>query len=126
MADDVKVARVMIQQLVDDARNGTLINRRDSNSVSNTTIIHGPNRNTVIVHIPSNKVGVVIGRGGETIRDLQDRSGARINVTPDSAASLQSSERSVTLIGDEPAIQRARALIDEIVTNGDGVLKVSS
>ncbi|CAH1759678.1 6947_t:CDS:10 [Entrophospora sp. SA101] len=127
LADDVKVARVMIQQLVDDARNGTLVNRRDSNTPSNAaanaTAAHGQNRNTVTVQIPSNKVGVVIGRGGETIRDLQDRSGARINVTPDSAASPQSNERPVTLIGDEAAIQRAKALIDEIVTNGDGVLK---
>ncbi len=108
--DDVKTARAMIQQLVEDASNGTLTSRRDS---------HGGNRSTITIHIPVNKVGVVIGRGGETIRDLQDRSGARINVTPDSAASPQSNDRPVTLIGDETAVQRAKALIDEIVNTGE-------
>ncbi|CAG8631467.1 3285_t:CDS:2, partial [Scutellospora calospora] len=106
-ADDVKNAKGMIQQLVDDAINGNTLNRRDLQS-------GGGNRSTITIHIPSSKVGVVIGRGGETIRDLQDRSGARINVTPDSAASPQSNDRSVTLIGDEAAVQRAKALIDEI------------
>ncbi|CAG8709316.1 2521_t:CDS:2, partial [Funneliformis mosseae] len=109
--DDVKTARSMIQQLVEDASNGTLTSRRDSHS--------GGNRTTITIHIPVNKVGVVIGRGGETIRDLQDRSGARINVTPDSAASPQSNDRPVTLIGDETAVQRAKALIDEIVNTGE-------
>jgi far upstream element-binding protein len=109
--DDVKTARAMIQQLVEDASNGTLTSRRDSHG--------GGNRTTITIHIPVNKVGVVIGRGGETIRDLQDRSGARINVTPDSAASPQSNDRSVTLIGDDAAVQRAKALIDEIVNTGE-------
>ncbi|RIB24159.1 hypothetical protein C2G38_723122 [Gigaspora rosea] len=109
--DDVKNAKGMIQQLVEDAINGNTLNRRDLQG--------GGNRSTITIHIPSSKVGVVIGRGGETIRDLQDRSGARINVTPDSAASPQSNDRSVTLIGDEAAVQRAKALIDEIVNTGD-------
>lgn len=50
---------------------------------------------------------------------MQDRSGARINVTPDSAASPQSNDRPVTLIGDDAAVQRAKALIDEIVNTGE-------
>ncbi|CAJ0626013.1 12631_t:CDS:10 [Entrophospora sp. SA101] len=112
LADDVKIARAMIQKLVEDARNGSLVNRRDS-------AMNGQNKNTVIIRIPSNKVGVVIGRKGETIRDLQDRSGAHINVTPDSAASPQSKNRPVTLIGDDEAIQRAKALINEIINNGE-------
>lgn len=107
--EDVKSARGMVQQLVEDAINGNSTSRRDS----------GSSRSTITIHIPISKVGVVIGRGGETIRDLQDRSGARINVTPDSAASPQSNDRPVTLIGDEAAVQRAKALIDEIVNTGE-------
>ncbi|CAG8726927.1 14424_t:CDS:10, partial [Acaulospora morrowiae] len=110
--EDVKSAKAMVQQLVEDAINGNSTSRRDS---------QGFNR-SITIHIPSSKVGVVIGRGGETIRDLQDRSGARINVTPDSAASPQSNDRPVTLIGDESAVQRAKALIDEIVNTGESSL----
>ena len=102
----------MIRSLVDDAL-ASQANRRGD---------YGPSRATVTIHIPSSKVGVVIGRGGETIRDLQDRSGARINVTPDNAANPQSTDRPVTLIGDDAAIQRAKALIDEIIKGGDAAL----
>ncbi|CAG8532298.1 17201_t:CDS:10 [Acaulospora colombiana] len=110
--EDVKSAKGMVQQLVEDAINGNSTSRRDSQGFSRS----------ITIHIPSSKVGVVIGRGGETIRDLQDRSGARINVTPDSAASPQSNDRPVTLIGDDAAVQRAKALIDEIVNTGESSL----
>ncbi|CAG8465218.1 5711_t:CDS:10 [Paraglomus occultum] len=110
--EEVRSARSMIRSLVDDAL-ASQANRRSD---------YGPSRATVTIHIPSSKVGVVIGRGGETIRDLQDRSGARINVTPDNAANPQSTDRPVTLIGDDAAIQRAKALIDEIIKGGDAAL----
>ncbi|CAG8562359.1 8356_t:CDS:10 [Paraglomus brasilianum] len=110
--EEVRSARSMIRSLVDDAL-ASQANRRGD---------YGPSRATVTIHIPSSKVGVVIGRGGETIRDLQDRSGARINVTPDNAANPQSTDRPVTLIGDDAAIQRAKALIDEIIKGGDAAL----
>lgn len=35
---------------------------------------------TVTMMIPSNKVGAIIGRSGETIRMLQERSGARLDM----------------------------------------------
>jgi far upstream element-binding protein len=108
--EEVRSARSMIQSLVDDAL-ASQANRRGGD--------YGSSRATVTIHIPSNKVGVVIGRGGETIRDLQDRSGARINVTPDNAANPQSTDRPVTLIGDDAAVQRAKALIDEIIKGGE-------
>ena len=102
----------MIQSLVDESLAGQANRRGD----------YGPNRVTVTIHVPSSKVGVIIGRGGETIRDLQDRSGARINVTPDNAATVQSADRPVTLVGDEAAIQRAKALIDEVINAGEVAL----
>ena len=38
----------------------------------------GPDAVTMIV--PNDKVGLIIGKGGETIKNLQNRSGARIQV----------------------------------------------
>jgi far upstream element-binding protein len=58
----------------------------------------------------------VIGRGGETIRDLQERSGARIAVTP-SPQDHDSTSRLVTITGDDAAIERAKSLIEEIVND---------
>lgn len=72
--------------------------------------------NSQTIQIPSTKVGLVIGRGGETIRDLQDRSGARIAVTP-TPHDHTSNMRTVTITGDDNAIQMAKTFIEEIVND---------
>ena len=40
-------------------------------------------QNTVEMMIPSNKVGLVIGKGGETIKQLQNRSGCKMMMQQD-------------------------------------------
>ncbi|KAI7830468.1 hypothetical protein BC939DRAFT_439423 [Gamsiella multidivaricata] len=77
---------------------------------------YGRGGTTATIQIPSTKVGLVIGRGGETIRDLQDRSGARIAVTP-SPHDHSSPSRTVSITGDDGAIERAKAFIEEIVND---------
>ncbi|KAG0274177.1 hypothetical protein BGZ95_010041, partial [Linnemannia exigua] len=77
---------------------------------------YGRGGNSSTIQIPSTKVGLVIGRRGETIRDLQDRSGARIAVTP-TPEDQHSASRTVTITGDDNAIERAKALIEEIVND---------
>lgn len=82
---------------------------------------------SAVVMVPNSRVGLVIGRGGETIRELQERSGAKIMVAPDLAGAAShghASERIVTIIGEPPAVQKAKALIDDVVfgrgTDGGG------
>ncbi|KAJ3092369.1 hypothetical protein HK102_008158 [Quaeritorhiza haematococci] len=74
-----------------------------------------PGTNTIQIQVPANRVGLVIGRGGETIHSLQNQSGAKITVTPDSQVDRSASTRTVTITGTPPAIEKAQALIDEIV-----------
>jgi far upstream element-binding protein len=71
--------------------------------------------NATIMNIPNNKVGLVIGRGGETIRELQEKSGCKIAVAPDNQQKVGSSERAISLSGDPTAIQRAKQMIEEII-----------
>ncbi|KAF9973254.1 hypothetical protein BGZ73_003504 [Actinomortierella ambigua] len=78
---------------------------------------YGRASNQSSMQIPGSKVGLVIGRGGETIRDLQDRSGARIAVAPPSAQDHGTNMRTITLTGDDSAIERAKQFIDEIVND---------
>ncbi|RUP47817.1 hypothetical protein BC936DRAFT_145305 [Jimgerdemannia flammicorona] len=120
--EDVKSAREMIQQALDDARAADLARRGSGPGLTASAAAVG--RMTLTITIPSAKVGLVIGRGGETIRDLQDRSGAKIMVTPDNAAE-KAAERTVNLVGEDDAIQRAKALIDEIVNADAGIDKVT-
>lgn len=76
---------------------------------------NNPNHVTITVFIPNQRVGLVIGKGGETIKDLQNKSNCRISITPDSAADRKAEHRRVNLIGDESSVQYGRTLIEEIV-----------
>lgn len=69
------------------------------------------------VYVPTTCVGLVIGRNGETIRSLQDKSGADIKVTPDEDAQPGSEHRSITISGTEEAIATAHQLVSEIVND---------
>jgi len=63
--------------------------------------------------VPDKTVGLIIGRGGETIRDLQDRSGCHVNIVGENKSI--NGKRPVNLIGTDEASAKAEALIWEIV-----------
>ncbi len=63
---------------------------------------------TGTMSVPSNMVGKVIGRGGENIRAIQQRSGAHVNIERESDSAPGSTERKVFITGDPMAIERAR------------------
>lgn len=65
------------------------------------------------IMVPNRTVGLIIGRGGETIRDLQERSQCHVNIVGEekSVAGL----RPVNLIGTPQAAAMAKDLIMEIV-----------
>lgn len=65
----------------------------------------------VQIMVPDRTVGLIIGRGGETIQDLQERSGCHVNIKDKSVNGL----RPVNLTGPARATDRAKDLIMEIV-----------
>ena len=78
----------------------------------------GAGQSAVTMLIPQARVGLIIGRGGETIRELQEKSGAKVMVAPDLSSSSSNSstaERIVSIMGDAEAIQRAKDMIDQVV-----------
>ena len=65
------------------------------------------------IMVPNRTVGLIIGRGGETIRDLQERSQCHVNIVgPEKAIN---GLRPVNLIGTPQAAAMAKELIMEIV-----------
>ncbi|KAL8463862.1 hypothetical protein ACS0TY_033711 [Phlomoides rotata] len=61
--------------------------------------------------IPNNKVGLVIGKGGETIKNMQARTGARIQVIPLHLPPGDTSrERTVQIDGTSEQIEAAKLL----------------
>uniref|UniRef100_A0A8B9J6G2 Far upstream element-binding protein 1 n=1 Tax=Astyanax mexicanus TaxID=7994 RepID=A0A8B9J6G2_ASTMX len=65
--------------------------------------------------VPDGMVGFIIGRGGEQISRIQQESGCKIQIAPDSGGMP---ERSVTLTGSPDSIQAAKRLLSEIVEKG--------
>ncbi|XP_027357042.1 far upstream element-binding protein 2-like isoform X2 [Abrus precatorius] len=71
------------------------------------------------IDIPNGRVGVIIGKGGDTIKYLQLQSGAKIQVTRDMDADPNSSTRMVELMGTPEAIASAEKLINEVLAEAE-------
>ncbi|PKU82559.1 hypothetical protein MA16_Dca019588 [Dendrobium catenatum] len=80
---------------------------------------HGYSGSNKKVEIPNGRVGVIIGRSGETIKYLQVQSGARIQITRDLDADPNALTRSVDLIGTPEQISKAEQLINEVLSEAD-------
>jgi len=65
------------------------------------------------VMVPDKTVGLIIGRGGETIKDVQERSGCHVNIVGENKS--VNGLRPVNLIGSDTATAMAKELILEIV-----------
>ena len=75
-----------------------------------------PGAHTVEIVALSSRCGVVIGRGGENIRELQARSGARVQVSREPDAE---NCRTITISGTEVQVALARQRVDELLQHGD-------
>lgn len=64
------------------------------------------------LRIANEKVGLIIGRAGETIRSLEASTGAQIQISKESGGP----DRAVTVVGDDDSINRAVIEIDKICT----------
>ena len=59
-----------------------------------------------VLHIPSDKIGAVIGPGGKIIRNIQEETGVKIDIEEDGTVYIAAT--------DGPAAQRAREMVEEI------------
>lgn len=76
-----------------------------------------PGQTSKKITVPQRSVGLIIGRGGENIRFLQTKIGARIQVVKEEnvdPSTLQ--ERDILLSGPAEAVERAEKSIWEIVS----------
>ncbi|XP_053324831.1 far upstream element-binding protein 1 isoform X2 [Spea bombifrons] len=65
--------------------------------------------------VPDGMVGFIIGRGGEQISRIQQESGCKIQIAPDSGGLP---ERSCMLTGSPDSVQAATRLLEQIVEKG--------
>ncbi|KAJ3350558.1 Far upstream element-binding protein 1 [Entophlyctis luteolus] len=108
---DVEKAAKMIQELVSGGhRGGGLGSFGGGGGASH----YGPKGSMVTVEVPGDRIGLVIGKGGETIRSLQQTTGARITVVPDGAP--RQGFKTVNIQGTDSQIEESKRMIDDIVS----------
>uniref|UniRef100_A0A8R1I3I2 K Homology domain-containing protein n=1 Tax=Caenorhabditis japonica TaxID=281687 RepID=A0A8R1I3I2_CAEJA len=75
---------------------------------------------TVDISIPPSKCGLIIGKQGDTIRQLQEKSGCKIILVQDSQA-VSHEAKPLRITGDPQKIEIAKQLVSEVLNaGGDG------
>ena len=119
--------KVEISRIIEENGNGPSISGRappppdrNMNVGGSTSKVTGaqqpalrPGEDTSQIMVPNRTVGLIIGRGGETIRDLQERSACHVNIVGEDKSI--NGLRPVNLIGTPQAAAVAKDLIMEIV-----------
>ncbi|CAI2347857.1 unnamed protein product [Caenorhabditis sp. 36 PRJEB53466] len=68
--------------------------------------------------IPADKCGLVIGKGGETIRTIQEQSGLRSCSVVQDSTTTTGQPKPLRMIGTPAAIETAKALVNNIMNQG--------
>ncbi|XP_072160379.1 far upstream element-binding protein 1 isoform X2 [Bemisia tabaci] len=71
----------------------------------------------VEIMVPGPKVGLIIGKGGETIKQLQEKSGAKMVVVQDGPS--QENEKPLRISGDPQKVEHAKQLVYELIAEKD-------
>jgi far upstream element-binding protein len=113
-------AKAEINRIIDDsgmAANARAAAERPRDGPPGRASSHQPalrdGEDSMQIMVPDRTVGLIIGRGGETIRDLQERSGCHVNIVGEQKS--VNGLRPVNLIGSREAAAKAKDLIMEIV-----------
>ncbi|KAF7126915.1 hypothetical protein RHSIM_Rhsim11G0045600 [Rhododendron simsii] len=107
--DQIAKAEQLIQEVLSEAEAG--------GSVGNRRVPGQQSGEQYVTKIPNNKVGLVIGKGGETIKNMQATSGARIQVIPlHLPPGDPSTERTLQIDGTNEQIEAAKQLVNEVIS----------
>jgi RNA-binding protein Nova len=82
-------------------------------SASNSTTISNQNEDVVDMDVQEHVVGAILGPGGRSIVELQQFSGARIQISKKGAFSPGTRNRVVTISGSHQAVATAKYLIEK-------------
>lgn len=97
--------------------NGTLNDNYGGNDTVGSGLQTGPSadQSSFDMKVPRDLVGYIIGRGGETIRDMQLKSGAHIQIVREEEGAPQTADRFVNITGNEDTLAQAQKLIQNLI-----------
>ncbi|XP_034021107.1 far upstream element-binding protein 3-like isoform X2 [Thalassophryne amazonica] len=106
--ESIELAKRLLIQIVERCRNGPGFHSDGDGGASVQEML-----------IPANKVGLVIGRGGDTIKQLQERAGVKMMMIQDGPMPT-GADKPLRISGDPYKVQAARELVLEVIREKDG------
>ncbi|XP_038559230.1 far upstream element-binding protein 3-like isoform X7 [Micropterus salmoides] len=106
--ESIEQAKRLLIQIVDRCRNGPGFHGEGEGGASVQEML-----------IPASKVGLVIGRGGDTIKQLQERAGVKMMMIQDGPMPT-GADKPLRISGDPYKVQAARELVLEVIREKDG------
>ncbi|XP_048875711.1 far upstream element-binding protein 3 isoform X4 [Brienomyrus brachyistius] len=101
--ENIEHAKRLLSQIVDRCRNGPGFHSELEGASAVQEIL-----------IPASKVGLVIGKGGDTIKHLQERTGVKMIMIQDGPMPT-GADKPLRITGDPFKVQQARELVVEII-----------
>ncbi|XP_067088033.1 far upstream element-binding protein 3-like [Osmerus mordax] len=105
--ESIEQAKRMLSQIVERCRSGPGFHGDGEGGSSVQEML-----------IPASKVGLVIGRGGDTIKQLQERAGVKMMMIQDGPMPT-GADKPLRISGDPYKVQQARELVLEIIREKD-------
>ncbi|MFH4980029.1 hypothetical protein AB6A40_006738 [Gnathostoma spinigerum] len=106
----VERAKAMIQDVISRAGNRPPPNRHFDGGMG------GARQITQEIMIPGVKCGLVIGKGGETIKNIQEQAGVKMVMIQENQES-GGQPKPLRIIGDPEKVENARRMVEEILSS---------
>eukprot|EP00127_Corallochytrium_limacisporum_P002246 Clim_evm34s109 gene=Clim_evmTU34s109 len=110
--DDVSRAKQIIDEAIDEDTGPRGMNRVGSRSTAGSVEMGGYGEVTYEMPIPVHAAGMVIGKGGDTIRRLEQQSGAKMRM---GQVVAHNGEKTLSISGPQSAIDAAKRMVSNIV-----------
>ncbi|XP_048458373.1 far upstream element-binding protein 1 isoform X3 [Rhincodon typus] len=101
--DSILAAKRLLDQIVERGRIGPGTHHGD-----------GPGTSVQEIMIPASKAGLVIGKGGETIKQLQERAGVKMVMIQDGPQPT-GSDKPLRITGDPFKVQQAKDMVMDLI-----------
>ncbi|XP_078075078.1 far upstream element-binding protein 1 isoform X1 [Mustelus asterias] len=105
--DSILAAKRLLDQIVERGRIGPGTHHGD-----------GPGTSVQEIMIPASKAGLVIGKGGETIKQLQERAGVKMVMIQDGPQPT-GSDKPLRITGDPFKVQQAKDMVMDLIRDRD-------
>uniref|UniRef100_A0A8C5UCP5 Far upstream element-binding protein 1 n=1 Tax=Malurus cyaneus samueli TaxID=2593467 RepID=A0A8C5UCP5_9PASS len=106
------VAKRLLDQIVEKGRPAPGFHHGD-----------GPGNAVQEIMIPASKAGLVIGKGGETIKQLQERAGVKMVMIQDGPQNT-GADKPLRITGDPYKVQQAKEMVLELIRDQGGFREV--